>query len=268
MAETQPGMYQEQQQRQKRQTLVPTQGQPMVVINQLVKQFGNLCVVDNLNMTINTGETYGLIGPNGSGKTTLIRMLVGLVRPTSGTIELMGERVPSAKVLPAMGYMTQLSALYFDLTARENMQFFCNIYGLRGKEQQRRIQEMLLRVDLADRADDVVGTFSGGMKQRLSLACALVHQPRLALLDEPTVGVDPELRRSFWDYFAQLNTEGVTIIVSTHHLDEAARCTRLGLLRNGVLLAQDTPQALLQQAGKDNMEEAFLYFAHRQEVQL
>ena len=233
-----------------------TEGQvgsePMVVVEQLVKQFGKLRAVNNLNMTIFTGETYGLIGPNGSGKTTLIRMLVGLVRPTSGTIRIMGERMPSAKVSPHLGYMTQLSALYLDLTAKENLQFFCNIYGLHGKEQNRRIQEILERVDLADRANDVVGNFSGGMKQRLSLACALVHYPRLAVLDEPTVGVDPELRRSFWDYFAQLNKEDVTIIVSTHHLDEASRCTRLGLMRSGTLLAQDTPQELLRQSGKDN----------------
>jgi len=246
-----------------------TEGQvgsePMVVVEQLVKQFGKLRAVNNLNMTIFTGETYGLIGPNGSGKTTLIRMLVGLVRPTSGTIRIMGERMPSAKVSPHLGYMTQLSALYLDLTAKENLQFFCNIYGLHGKEQHRRIQEILERVDLADRADDVVGNFSGGMKQRLSLACALVHYPRLAVLDEPTVGVDPELRRSFWDYFAQLNKEGVTIIVSTHHLDEASRCTRLGLMRSGTLLAQDAPQELLRQSGKDNMEDAFLHFASRQE---
>ena len=246
----------------------PEMNQPMIVIEQLVKQFGKLTVVNKLNMTINTGETYGLIGPNGSGKTTLIRMLVGLIRPTSGSIHVSGVKMPSAQVSSFLGYMTQLSALYLDLTARENMQFFCNIYGLRGKEQTLRIQEMLERVDLADRANDVVGTFSGGMKQRLSLACALVHHPRLALLDEPTVGVDPELRRAFWEYFAQLNAEGVTIIVSTHHLDEASRCTRLGLLRTGVLLAQGTPQGLLNQAGKDNMEDAFLHFASRQEVQL
>jgi len=235
--------------------------EPMVVVEQLVRQFGKLRAVNNLNMTIYKGETYGLIGPNGSGKTTLIRMLVGLVRPTGGTIRVMGERMPSARVSPHLGYMTQLSALYLDLTAKENMQFFCNIYGLHGKEQSRRIQEILERVDLADRANDVVGNFSGGMKQRLSLACALVHHPLLALLDEPTVGVDPELRRSFWDYFAQLNKEGVTIIVSTHHLDEASRCTRLGLMRSGVLLAQDDPQELLRQSGKDNMEDAFLHFA-------
>ncbi|HEX6557105.1 MAG TPA: ABC transporter ATP-binding protein [Ktedonobacteraceae bacterium] len=238
---------------------------PIVVIQRLAKQFGKLNAIKNLHMTINAGETYGLIGPNGSGKTTLIRMMVGLSRPTSGTIDILGERMPSPKVSPRLGYMPQLSALYLDLTARENMRFFCNIYGLRGKEQSRRIQEMLERIDLADRANDVVGKFSGGMRQRLSLACALVHGPRLALLDEPTVGVDPELRRSFWDYFAQLNREEVTIIVSTHHLDEASRCTHLGLMRLGVLLAQDAPQELLRRSGKDNMEDAFLYYAGRQE---
>jgi ABC-2 type transport system ATP-binding protein len=223
--------------------------------------------MNNLTMYIHAGETFGLIGPNGSGKTTLIRMLAGLILPTSGTIRIMNERIPSQKVAAHIGYMTQLSALYLDLTARENMQFFCNVYGLRGKEQKQRIMEMLERVDLADRIDDVVGHFSGGMRQRLSLACALVHHPSLALLDEPTVGVDPELRREFWDYFAQLNKEGVTIIVSTHHLDEAIRCTRLGLMRNGILLAQDSPQELLRKSGRDNMEEAFLYYASRQEVQ-
>jgi ABC-2 type transport system ATP-binding protein len=243
------------------------QSPTVVVIVHLVKQFGKLRAVNDLSMAITTGETYGLIGPNGSGKTTLIRILVGLMRPTSGTIWVMGQHMPSSKVSPHLGYMTQLSALYQDLTARENMQFFCNIYGLRGKVQQQRIAEMLERVDLADRANDVVSKFSGGMRQRLSLACALVHRPRLALLDEPTVGVDPELRRSFWDYFAQLNAQGVTIIVSTHHLDEASRCTRLGLMRFGALLAQDTPQELLRQSGQNNMEDAFLHFASHQEVQ-
>ena len=241
-------------------------GEPLVVIDQLVKRFGKMRVVDNLSMSISMGETYGLIGPNGSGKTTLIRMMVGLIKPTAGSIQIMRERMPSGKIAPYIGYMTQLSALYNDLTARENMRFFCNIYGLRGKEQQQRIDEMLERVDLSNRIDSVVGTFSGGMKQRLSLACALVHRPRLALLDEPTVGVDPELRRAFWDYFAQLNQEGITIIVSTHHLDEAARCTRLGLMRSGVMLAQDSPQELLRQSGQNNMEDAFLYFASRKEA--
>jgi ABC-2 type transport system ATP-binding protein len=261
MAETTPGA------RQPQALQKPANGEPVVVVNQLVKQFGKLRAVDNLTMNIHAGETFGLIGPNGSGKTTLIRMLVGLILPTSGTIHIMNERIPSNKVAAQMGYMTQLSALYLDLTAMENMQFFCNVYGLRGKEQKQRIMEMLERVELADRANDVVGKFSGGMRQRLSLACALVHHPSIALLDEPTVGVDPELRLAFWDYFAQLNKEGVTIIVSTHHLDEASRCVRLGLMRNGVLLVQDSPQEVLRQSGQGNMEEAFLFYASHQEVQ-
>jgi ABC-2 type transport system ATP-binding protein len=240
---------------------------PVVETKQLVKQFDKLRVINNLDMTIQAGETFGLIGPNGSGKTTLIRMLVGLLRPTSGNIRILGERIPNSRVAPKMGYMTQSSALYLDLTARENLRFFATIYGLHGKEQEKRINEMLERVELADRANDVVNKFSGGMRQRLSLACALVHSPRLALLDEPTVGVDPELRRSFWEYFHQLNQDGVTIIVSTHHLDEAARCTRLGLIRSGDWLAQGTPQELLQQSGKEDMEDAFLYFASHKEVQ-
>jgi ABC-2 type transport system ATP-binding protein len=259
MTETSPEIHGE------RQVQRSANGEPVVVVKQLVKEFGKLRVVDDLNIVINTGETYGLIGPNGSGKTTLIRMMVGLSRPTSGTIYLLGEKMPSPKVSPNLGYMPQLSALYSDLTAAENMRFFCKIYGLRGKEQGKRIREMLERVDLADRANDVVSKFSGGMKQRLSLACALVHGPRLLMLDEPTVGVDPELRRTFWQYFSQLNSEGVTIIVSTHHLDEASRCTRLGLMRLGVLLAQDDPQDLLRNSGKDNMEDAFLYYSSRQD---
>jgi ABC-2 type transport system ATP-binding protein len=239
----------------------------MLEAKHLVKRFGKLLAVNNLDMTIQAGETFGLIGPNGSGKTTLIRMLAGLLRPTSGSIRVLGERLPNSKVAAKVGYMTQSSALYLDLTARENLRFFATIYGLRGKGQAKRIIEMLERVELADRGNDVVNKFSGGMRQRLSLACALVHNPRLALLDEPTVGVDPELRRSFWEYFHQLNQEGVTIIVSTHHLDEAARCSRLGLIRSGAWLALGTPAELLQQSGKEDMEDAFLYFADRKEVQ-
>jgi ABC-2 type transport system ATP-binding protein len=243
------------------------ENEPAIVISRLVKQFGKLRAINDLTMTIMKGETFGLVGPNGSGKTTLIRMLVGLTSVNGGTMSIFGERLPNSRVAPYIGYMTQLSALYQDLTARENLMFFSRVYGLRGKEQRRQIEEILERVDLSDRIDDVVGNFSGGMKQRLSLACALVHRPRLAILDEPTVGVDPELRRSFWDYFTQLNREGITILVSTHHLDEAARCTRLGLLRFGQLLALDTPQELLRLAGKESMEEAFLFFASRKEVQ-
>ncbi|WP_376793720.1 ABC transporter ATP-binding protein [Thermogemmatispora sp.] len=239
----------------------PGQSEPLVLVEGLVKVFGRTRVLDDLDLTIGAGETFGLVGPNGSGKTTLIRLLAGLLRPTAGSLWVLGRRMPDASVAAAIGYMTQLGALYLDLTARENLRFFSSIYGLRGKEQERRIEEMLEWVALREQADRVVATFSGGMRQRLSLACALVHRPRLALLDEPTVGVDPELRRTFWDYFARLNREGTTIVVSTHHLDEAARCSRLGLLRFGKLLACGTPQELLAGAGTNDMEAAFLHYA-------
>ncbi|WP_069802132.1 heme ABC exporter ATP-binding protein CcmA [Thermogemmatispora onikobensis] len=239
------------------------ENEPLVLCEDLVKVFGKRRVLDGLNLKIGAGETFGLVGPNGSGKTTLMRILAGLVRPTAGSVRLLGRCLPEPRVAASLGYMTQLSALYLDLTARENLRFFCSLYGLRGQERERRIAEILARVELSAEADRVVATFSGGMRQRLSLACALVHRPRLALLDEPTVGVDPELRRAFWDYFAQLNREGTTIIVSTHHLDEAARCSRLGLLRFGKLLACGTPQELLEGAGTSDMETAFLYYAAR-----
>src|SRR5258708_14605501 len=183
MTETRPGVPRE------RQLHRAINGEPVVVIDQLVKQFGKLRAVDNLSLSIDAGETYGLIGPNGSGKTTLIRMLVGLIRPASGTIHVLNERVPSARVAPHIGNMTQLNALYLDLTARENMQFFCDIYRVRGKQQKQRIEEVLERGEPAGRPKPVVGKFNGGMRQRLALACGLVHHPLLALLDEPIVSV-------------------------------------------------------------------------------
>lgn len=228
-------------------------------IESLVKTFGSRRAVDGLTLRIPAGRTFGLIGPNGSGKTTLIRLVAGLYRPTAGRIRVL-DRDPAA-ARPDLGYMTQAEALYKDLTVRENVEFFASLYGLRGGERQRRVGEVLRLVDLEGRAGSPVFSLSGGMKQRASLACALVHRPRLLLLDEPTVGVDPELRASFWDYFARLNDDGVTIIVSTHHLDEARRCHGLALLREGALLAEGAPFDLMRQAGCDTLEEAFLHFA-------
>jgi ABC-2 type transport system ATP-binding protein len=216
-----------------------------------------------VSLRVEAGETFGLIGPNGSGKTTLIRLLLGLGRPTSGTVRVLGKRMPNRGVARSIGYMTQSSALYNELSVRENVAFFGALYGLRGPALHKRLAETLDLVDLADRATATTGTLSGGMRQRLSLACALIHEPRLVFLDEPTVGIDPELRQTFWDYFAWLNAQGVTIIVSTHHLDEAARCHRLALLRFGRLLAVDTPAEMRRQSGESDFDKAFLYFAHR-----
>lgn len=236
---------------------------PPIVVESVVKVFGDLRALDGVSLRVEAGETFGLIGPNGSGKTTLMRLLLGLGRPTSGTVRVLGKRMPNRGVAGSIGYMTQSSALYNELSVRENVAFFGALYGLRGSALSKRLMETLDLVDLADRASSVAGTLSGGMRQRLSLACALVHEPRLAFLDEPTVGIDPELRQAFWEYFARLNAQGVTIVVSTHHLDEAARCHRLALLRFGKLLALDTPDEMRRQSGESDFDRAFLYFARQ-----
>jgi ABC-2 type transport system ATP-binding protein len=239
----------------------------LVTIRGVTKLFGKLRALDNFTMSIRAGETYGLIGPNGSGKTTLIRIIVGLTKPTSGEVRILGQHMPNRQVAKDIGYMTQNNALYQELTVRENLEFFGRIYGLSGQKLQQHVNAALETVDLTDRGHSIVETLSGGMKQRVLLASALIHQPHLLLLDEPTVGIDPELRLAFWDHFARLNAQGVTIIVSTHHLDEAVRCTRLGLMRFGVLLAEGKPQELTTLSGKETMEEAFLYFATRHKEQ-
>jgi ABC-2 type transport system ATP-binding protein len=174
--------------------------------------------------------------------------------------------MPDHRVAEHIGYMTQASALYSDLSVRENLSFFGRLYGLQGDLLKTRIDETLALVELTDRGRAIVATLSGGMRQRVSLACALIHRPELLFLDEPTVGIDPELRMAFWDYFRELNGQGVTIIISTHHLDEAARCHRLALLRFGKLLAVDSPEALRQLSGASDFDQAFLYFARTAEV--
>ncbi|HEX8731716.1 MAG TPA: ABC transporter ATP-binding protein [Ktedonobacterales bacterium] len=240
--------------------------EPPVSVRHLVKRFGRLAALDDVTFDVVAGETFGLIGPNGSGKTTLIRLLLGMAAPTSGEVVVLGRRMPDRRAARQIGYMTQASALYADLNVRENLAFFGSLYGLAGKALAQRITETLALVDLSDRRDTTVGQLSGGMRQRLSLAIALIHQPRLLFLDEPTVGIDPELRLQFWDYFATLNQQGVTILVSTHHLDEARRCNRLALLRFGKLLALDAPDALLRASGREDFDQAFLYYAQRDEM--
>jgi ABC-2 type transport system ATP-binding protein len=237
-----------------------------IVVDALAKTFGPVRALDGVTFSVARGETFGLIGPNGSGKTTLIRLLLGLGRPTSGSVRVLGRAMPNRHVAPQIGYMTQASALYSDLSARQNLAFFGTLYGLYGRVLRSRIDETLALVELAGRAGSIVQTLSGGMRQRVSLACALIHQPPLLFLDEPTVGIDPELRAAFWDYFADLNRQGVTIVVSTHHMDEAARTQRIALLRMGKLLALNTPDALRRQSGEEDFEKAFLYFARQQDV--
>ncbi len=231
---------------------------PAIQTHALTKRFGKITAVDNLDFQVEPGVTYGLLGPNGSGKTTLIRLLLGTLSPTSGEASVLGKRVPNQVVRAQVGYMPQATALYEELTIRENVSFYAR---LTGNSSAARVNEVIDLVDLADRARDPVSTLSGGMKRRASLACALVHQPALLFLDEPTVGVDPQLRVQFWDHFQVLNEQGVTILVSTHVMDEAERCHRLGLLQSGRLLAEGTANQLRHGAGKETLEQAFLYYA-------
>jgi ABC-2 type transport system ATP-binding protein len=231
---------------------------PVIRASDLHKHFGALRAVDGLDLAVGAGEIYGLLGPNGSGKTTLIRLLIGLLRPTSGGVALLGRPMPDKPVLAQVGYMTQATALYEDLSARENVTFFAE---MSGGTSRARVDEVLALVGLADRSTSLVRTLSGGMKQRLSLACALVHQPRLLLLDEPTVGVDPQLRVVFWAYFRRLAAEGVTLVISSHVMDEAERCDRLGFMQYGRLLAEGPAAELRARAGTATLEEAFLHFA-------
>jgi len=224
-----------------------------VEVDGVVKRFGRQLALDGVDLRVRRGEVYGLLGPNGAGKTTLIRCLVGLVRPEAGTIHVLGQRLPNLGVLARVGYMTQAAALYPDLSVVENLRFFAAISGADGH-----VDEALRFVDLEDRRSSVVSTLSGGMRTRVSLACALVHRPELLLLDEPTVGVDPQLRVQLWGRFRDMTANGTSIVVSSHVMDEAERCDRLGLIRFGRLLAEGTADELRRQAGCDRLEDAFL----------
>jgi len=230
-----------------------------VEVADVVKSFGRLRALDGVTLRVRAGEVYGLLGPNGSGKTTLIRALVGLVATDSGSVSVLGRRMPELAVLSRVRYMTQAAALYPDLTVEENLRFFAAINGVEGN-----VDEVLDFVELGDRRRSVVATLSGGMRTRASLACALVHQPRLLLLDEPTVGIDPQLRRQFWDQFAAMAAAGTTIVVSSHVMDEAERCQRLGLLRFGKLLAEGSVDELKARAGVERLEDAFLKLSEGQ----
>jgi ABC-2 type transport system ATP-binding protein len=231
---------------------------PVIAAAEVHKHFGAIRAVDGVSLSIRQGEIYGLLGPNGSGKTTLIRLIIGLLRCTSGSIRLLGKTMPDKAVLDQVGYMTQASALYEELTVRENVAFFAEISG---RCERAGISQVIELVDLSERAGSVVRTLSGGMRQRASLACALAHRPQLLLLDEPTVGVDPQLRATFWSYFRQLANSGVTLVISSHVMDEAERCDRLGFLRQGRLLAEGSAADLRRAAGTATLEEAFLQFS-------
>jgi len=218
----------------------------VIQVENLVKKFGDFVAVDGISFEVHPGEVVGYLGPNGSGKTTTIRMLLGLLRPTAGRAAVLGFDVDreAESIRPLVGYMSQKAALYDELTVAENLAFYAGLYGLSAATQRLRQREVLAMVGLSDKVTERAGQISTGWRQRLALAIALVHEPRLIFLDEPTSGVDPAARRDFWDLIDALAQGGTTVFVSTHFMDEAEYCGRLGIMNTGRLLAMDSPAAL------------------------
>lgn len=225
------------------------------VIN--VKQtIGKNVILEDVTFSMGKGEIVGLLGPSGSGKTTLIKALIGMIEPAEGEIFVLEKRQPSLKVMESIGYMAQADALYEELTATSNLAYFGRLYGLKGKKLKQRIKECLSFVNLHEESKKSVHHYSGGMKRRLSLAISLIHEPKLIFLDEPTVGIDPKLKRIFWSEFQFLRNKGMSFLISTHIMDEAERCDRLLLISDGRLIDAGTPSHLVEEYG--SIEEAFL----------
>ena len=233
-------------------------GPPTLAATGLRRTYGPVTALDGVDLTLDQPAIVGIAGPNGSGKTTLIRTLLGLERPTAGDATVDGT--PASELGSAtrarMGYMPQATAVYDDLTVRENVAFFAGLYGVDGRAAA--VESALAFVDLSGRADARIGELSGGMVRRTSLACAVVHDPAVLALDEPTVGLDPELRTAMWEGFRERRDDGSLVLVSTHYLEEVRRCDRVLLLREGRVLALDEPERLRERTGAHDMEAAFL----------
>ena len=229
-------------------------GQPVIQLENLTRRFGEFVAVDSVSFEVPAGEIVGYVGPNGSGKTTTIRMLLGLLRPTSGGASVLGYDITRQfeEIRARSGYMSQKFAIYNDMTVWENLRFYAGVYGINDRE---RIQKTLDHVGLTDQIHELTSSLSTGWRQRLALGIALVHSPRLLFLDEPTSGVDPNARRIFWDLLYDLASEGVSILVTSHYMDEVEHCNRVGMMRAGKLLAMDTPLALKRQFVPGNVYE-------------
>lgn len=236
--------------------------EPAIDIKNLSFNYGSLKVVDGLSLQVPRGISFGLLGSNGSGKTTLIRLMVGLLKPSTGVIRCLGA-TPSPSLARSIGYMPQLPSLYSELTVEQNIDFFAHIYGLRDRrERSQRVSEVIKIIDLWPKRKTSVAKLSGGMKQRVSLGCAIVHNPPLMFLDEPTVGLDPDVRAHFWNFFNSLTDSGTTIVITSHTMDDAAHCRKLAFLRQGRIIAQGSPDELKTATGNSqaSLEETFLYF--------
>ncbi|MCP3689004.1 MAG: ABC transporter ATP-binding protein [Gammaproteobacteria bacterium] len=232
--------------------------QTVISAKNLSRNFGDIKAIQGLDLNVEKARIYGFLGPNGCGKTTAIRMLTGLLKPSSGEIEVLGYKLPenADKLRMKIGYMTQKFSLYDDLTVKENLQFVAKIYGLKSRQQKNRIDELLDIYGLTDKTKQLAGSMSGGQKQRLSLSAAVMHKPELLFLDEPTSAVDPENRREFWEQLFDLSDTGTSILVSTHYMDEAERCHKLAILETGIKRADGSPEELMQQMGAHVVEIA------------
>lgn len=229
----------------------------MIKIESLTKAFGERLAVDNLTLRIETGETFGLLGPNGAGKTTTIRMLTMLTKPTSGRVTINGWSLSAdeQKIKSIIGIVPQHLNLDMDLTARENLELHGRLHHIPAEERQNRIRELLEYVELANRHSDLVGSFSGGMKRRLMVARALMHKPKVLFLDEPTVGLDPQVRRRLWDLVRRLNNDGITVLLTTHYIEEAeSLCRQVAILETGKLIALNSPEELCRRLGEYAVE--------------
>lgn len=233
----------------------------IIDVSNLTKKFGHDTVVDKISLRVNRGDIFGFLGPNGSGKTTTIRMLCGLLTPNGGAGTCLGYDLihDSESIKKKVGYMTQHFSLYGDLTIVENLNFFAQLYQV--KNYEKKVETILRELNLSDRRNQLTENLSGGWKQRLALSTALLHDPELLLLDEPTAGVDPKARREFWDKIHELSQRGITTLVSTHYMDEAARCTRLAYISNAKLLTQGTAREVISASGLITFEVENLLYA-------
>jgi len=228
--------------------------------NGINKYYGNRQVLKDVSFEVPFAAVYGLLGPSGCGKTTTVKIISGILEATSGEAFVLNEKMPSLPLMSRVGYMAQSDALYTDLSAKENMEFFGALYGITGKAFEKRFDEVMELVNLSDEKSKIVGAYSGGMKRRLSLAMAILHKPPVLILDEPTVGIDPLLRKSVWDELYRMTGDGVTILITTHVMDEAEKCTHLSMMRAGVLLASGSPAEIQTKSGTGSLEEAFLFY--------
>ncbi|HEX7668074.1 MAG TPA: ABC transporter ATP-binding protein [Polyangiaceae bacterium] len=228
--------------------LSPADAGPVIETDRISRKFGNLVAVREVSLTVHRGEIFGVLGPNGAGKSTTIRMLCGILNPTSGGGRVVGFdiRTQAEKIKERIGYMTQRFSLYEDLSVEENLRFYAGIYGVSRADRRSRVEQVLKVTGLGKRRKQLAGTLSGGWKQRVALASATIHEPPLLFLDEPTAGVDPVSRREFWDQIHRLAAEGTTVLLTTHYMDEAERCHRLAFIFSGTLLDTGTPEEIVE----------------------